>query len=434
MFLLSLLSWFFMSGFVDQAQLHARAGDGGAGAVSWRREAHVDRGGPDGGDGGHGGDVWLVASVNQSSLLGFRDHPHRRATDGVHGSGQKRHGARGKDIVVPVPVGTVVRDADGAVQCDLAGDGDRFMIAEGGQGGRGNARFLSNRRRAPAFAEQGEKGQERWLDMELKLMADVALVGFPNAGKSTLISTVSAAKPKIANYPFTTLEPHLGVVRVGGARDNTEFVMADIPGLVEGAAEGKGLGHRFLRHIERARVLVVLLDLDPLAEHAASEQLRILLGELGNYQPEMLDRPRLIVGSKEDMVEGEAEVEAGTEMCDMVLSSVTGHGVRALVEKLAVMVQEVRATAAIVASGVVVTHRPVPEGVDVQRVAPGEWRVLGRVAERAVAFSDLNDDGALAEAVKRLRRLGVDRALARAGVRDGDEVTVGNMTFTWGEQ
>jgi GTP-binding protein len=190
--------------------------------------------------------VWLAASVNQSSLLAFRDHPFRRATDGTHGSGSKRHGARGKDLVVAVPVGTVVRHRDGAVVCDLATEGARCMVAEGGQGGRGNARFLSNRRRAPAFAEQGEKGQEFWLDMELKLMADVALVGFPNAGKSTLISTVSAARPKIADYPFTTLEPHLGVVRLGSVRDGTEFVMADIPGLVEGAAEGKGLGHQFL--------------------------------------------------------------------------------------------------------------------------------------------------------------------------------------------
>src|ERR1700744_2126714 len=255
-----------MSSFVDQAQLHARAGDGGAGAVSWRREAHVDRGGPDGGDGGHGGDVWLVASVNESSLLGFRDHPFRRATDGVHGSGSKRHGARGKDLVVPVPVGTVVRDRSGATVCDLDVDGARFMVAEGGQGGRGNARFLSNRRRAPAFAEQAEKGQEFWLDMELKLMADVALVGFPNAGKSTLISAVSAAKPKIADYPFTTLEPHLGVVSRSRGRDsskNTEFVVADIPGIIEGASEGRGLGHQFLRHIERARVLLVLADLSP---------------------------------------------------------------------------------------------------------------------------------------------------------------------------
>ncbi len=332
-----------MSGFVDQAQLHARAGDGGAGAVSWRREAHVDRGGPDGGDGGHGGDVWLVTSTNQSSLLGFRDHPHRRATDGVHGSGGKRHGARGKDIEVPVPVGTVVRDNEGNVVCDLSEEGVRFMIAEGGQGGRGNSRFLSNSRRAPAFAEQGEKGQERWLDMELKLMADVALVGFPNAGKSTLISTVSAAKPKIADYPFTTLEPHLGVVRIGGTRDQTEFVMADIPGLVEGAAEGKGLGHQFLRHIERARVLVVLIDLDPNALHAPADQLRILLGELGDYQPELAVRPRLVVGSKADLAD-----DSG--VCDLVLSSMNGQGIRPLVEKLAVMVIEARSTAEVVAA------------------------------------------------------------------------------------
>jgi len=394
-----------------------------------------------------------VASVNQSSLLGFRDHPFRRATDGGHGSGQKKHGARGKDIIVPVPVGTVVRDAEGAVQCDLSGDGDRFLIAEGGQGGRGNARFLSNRRRAPAFAEQGEKGQERWLDMELKLMADVALVGFPNAGKSTLISTVSAAKPKIADYPFTTLVPHLGVVRVGGTRDGTEFVMADIPGLVEGAAAGKGLGDRFLRHIERARVLVVLLDLDPVAVHTPADQLRILLGELGDYQAELLERPRLIVGSKQDLspetrvsgsdAEGDAQAdpdsagpaapESGPVECDLLLSAATGAGVQTLVDRLAVLVQEVRAAAAVEATGAIVIHRPVPEGVDVQRLSPGAWRVVGRVAERAVAFSDLNDVGALDEAVKRLRRLGVDRALARAGVRDGDEVTVGSMTFIWGD-
>jgi len=418
-----------MPGFVDQAQLHARAGDGGAGAVSWRREAHVDRGGPDGGDGGHGGDVWLIASVNESSLLGFRDHPFRRATDGVHGSGSKRHGARGKDLEVPVPVGTVVRDRDGAVVCDLATDGARFMVAEGGQGGRGNARFLSNKRRAPAFAEQGEKGQEFWLDMELKLMADVALVGFPNAGKSTLISTVSAAKPKIADYPFTTLEPHLGVVRVGGVRDGTEFVMADIPGIVEGAAGGKGLGHQFLRHIERARVLVVLLDLSApeLGGDVPSAQLRILLSELGSYRPELLDRPRVVVGSKADIASDDEDA------CDVVLSAATGEGVGALVERLAGVVRDTRAEAAEAASSEIVVHRPIPEGVDVRRAGDGAWMVVGRAAERAVALSDLNDEGAQAEAVRRLRRLGVDRALARAGVRDGDEVTVGTMTFTWGE-
>jgi GTP-binding protein len=425
-----------MPGFVDQAQLHARAGDGGAGAVSWRREAHVDRGGPDGGDGGHGGDVWLVASENESSLLAFKDHPFRRATNGGHGSGQKRHGARGKDIDVPLPVGTVVRARSGEVVVDLATAGMRFLGAEGGQGGRGNARFLSNRRRAPAFAEQGEPGQEFWLELELKLMADVALVGFPNAGKSTLISTVSAAKPKIADYPFTTLEPHLGVVRVGGAHDGTDLVMADIPGLVEGAAGGRGLGHQFLRHIERARVLVVLLDLGaPLVGgEPAADQLRVLLAELGAYRPELLERPRVVAGSKADLVPAGGDA-AGEAVCDLVLSAATGAGVDQLVGRLAVLVHQARAEAAagLAGSGEVVVHRPLPEGVDVQRSGAGAWLVVGRAAERAVALSDLTDAGAQAEAVRRLRRLGVDRALARAGARDGDEVTVGTMTFTWGE-
>ena len=304
------------------------------------------------------------------------------------------------------------------------------MVAEGGQGGRGNARFLSNRRRAPAFAEQAEKGQEFWLDMELKLMADVALVGFPNAGKSTLISTVSAAKPKIADYPFTTLEPHLGVVRVGGMRDGTEFVMADIPGLVEGAAEGKGLGHQFLRHIERARVLVVLLDLGAPDAGGVSpaEQRRILLSELGSYRPELLDRPRIVVGSKSDLGEDEEGV------CDMVLSVAAGSGVqRAGGTPGTDWSRRHGPRPPWSTSSDIVVHRPVPEGVAVQRAGPGAWVVQGRAAERAVALSDLNDEGAQAEVVRRLRRLGVDRALARAGARDGDEITVGAMTFTWGE-
>ena len=288
-----------MSGFVDEAQLHVKAGDGGAGAVAFRREAHVDRGGPDGGDGGRGGNVWLVASHNQSSLLGFRDHPHRRAGDGGHGGGKKKHGARGADLEVPVPVGTRARGSDGALLVDLAGAGDRWLAGEGGRGGRGNASFLTNRRRAPAFAEQGEKGHEQWYDLELALVADVALVGLPNVGKSTLISRISAARPKIADYPFTTLEPHLGVVR---AADGSDFTVADIPGLVEGAAEGKGLGHRFLRHITRARVLVVLVELDPVTGMAPAEQLAVLLDELVRYQPDLLDRPRVVVGSKADMV------------------------------------------------------------------------------------------------------------------------------------
>src|SRR6478672_6026864 len=258
-----------MSGFVDECNINVRGGDGGAGCVSTRREAHVPLGGPDGGDGGAGGDVWLVADRNIASLLAFRDHPHRRADNGVHGQGKRRHGAGGADTLVSVPEGTVVRDHEsGLVLADLVHQGDRFLAAAGGRGGRGNARFLSNRRRAPSFAEQGEAGEERWLRLELKLVADVALVGFPNVGKSTLISVISAAKPKIADYPFTTLEPNLGVVRMD---EGDEIVVADIPGLIEGASEGRGLGHQFLRHVERARALALLLDLSPLAEHSPQE-------------------------------------------------------------------------------------------------------------------------------------------------------------------
>ncbi|MGH9093442.1 MAG: Obg family GTPase CgtA, partial [Acidimicrobiales bacterium] len=360
-----------------------------------------------------------VATTNQASLLGFRDHPHRRAGNGGHGSGKRRHGPRGADLEVPVPVGTVVRDRGGGVLCDLSGPGDRWLAAEGGRGGRGNARFLSNSRRAPAFAEQGERGQERWLDAELKLVADVALVGFPNVGKSTLIATVSAAKPKIADYPFTTLEPHLGVVR---ADDDVELVLADVPGLVEGAADGRGLGHRFLRHIERARALLVLLDLA--SETPPAEQLRVLERELGRYEPELLRRPRLVVGSKADV--------AGVDGAPVALavSAPTGRGVAELVRRMALIVTEAREADA-VEPGEVVVHRPVPEGIRVERVDAGVWAVVGREAERAVSFSDMTDDGALDESARRLRRLGVDRLLARAGAREGDEVHVGGVSFTW---
>src|SRR5712692_6600981 len=283
--------------FVDEVHVNLRGGDGGAGSVSFRREAHVPKGGPDGGDGGSGGDVYLVADRNTASLLAFRDHPHRRAPSGKHGSGNKRHGSSGDDLVVVVPEGTMVRTRDSEMLADLVRHGDRYLAARGGRGGRGNARFLSNARRAPGFAEQGEYGEEHWLRLEIKLLADAALVGFPNAGKSTLIAAVSAAKPKIADYPFTTLEPHLGVVRF---RDH-ELVLADIPGLIEGAADGRGLGHQFLRHVERARVLVLLIDLASAEERPPEEQERVLIDELGRYRPELLERPRLVVGSKADV-------------------------------------------------------------------------------------------------------------------------------------
>jgi GTP-binding protein len=417
-----------MPAFVDEAQIHVKAGDGGAGAVSFRREAHVERGGPDGGDGGRGGDVWLVASTNQSSLLGFRDHPHRRAGNGGHGGGKKKHGARGADLEVSVPVGTRVLRRDGSVLADLTLAGARWLAAEGGRGGRGNARFLTNRRRAPSFAEQGEVGHEEWYDLELALVADVALVGMPNAGKSTLISRLSAAKPKIADYPFTTLEPNLGVVRVDDAND---FTVADVPGLVEGAADGKGLGHRFLRHITRARVLVVLLDLGPSAPLPPAEQRRVLLAELERYQPALLERPRLEVGSKADVAgEGHPENAFGSPPLDLELSAVTGAGIGALVGRLAAMVSAARRSEP-VPEGEAVVHRPRPEGITVERRSDGTFVVSGTAVERAVALSDLTADDAADYVQHRLRRLGVDRALARAGARDGVEVRIGDLAFTW---
>ena len=416
-----------MAEFVDVAQLHAKAGDGGAGSVSFRREAHVALGGPDGGDGGDGGDVWLVASTNEASLLGFRDHPFRRGENGGHGKGKKRHGSRGADTVSMVPVGTQVYTLDGDLLCDLAGEGDRWLAAAGGKGGMGNARFLSNRRRAPSFAEQGEVGDERWLNLELKLAADVALVGMPNAGKSTLISTVSAAKPKIADYPFTTLVPNLGVVRLSRNERQGEFVMADIPGLIEGAAEGKGLGLTFLRHIERARVLVVLVDLaDPLGL-PIERQRDILLGELGAYRPELLERPRLIVGSRADLVDPEEQWPT----CDLVISSATRQGVDELVRRLAAMVQQSRQEEIAAASHEIAIHRPVEEGIRVERDEDGVVHVIGKQASRAVRFSNLTDDGALDEAVSRLERLGITKMLRRAGVRDGEMVVIGDLEMTW---
>ena len=409
-----------MSNFVDECGLNVKAGDGGAGCVSFRREAHVDRGGPDGGDGGNGGDIWLVADHNVASLLAFRDYPHRKADSGKHGSGKRRHGANGSSESINVPVGTLVKDSDGNLLADLSSTGAKWLAAAGGRGGKGNARFLNNRRRAPSFAEQGEDGEEQWLNLELKLLADVALVGFPNVGKSTFISRVSAAKPRIADYPFTTLVPNLGVVK---GSEEFEMVIADIPGLIEGAAEGKGLGHQFLRHVERARVLAILLDLSPYDGREVSSQLDILLNELKNYKPELLDRPRLLISSKAD-VATQDPLEGS-----LLLSSVTGEGVQEMKYKLELLVKEAR-EAEITSSDEIVIHRPPPKGISVYREG-SIFTVKGHQAERAVSLNDLTNIEALEYIQFTLEKIGVNKALRKAGIRQGDYVQIGKLQFEY---
>ena len=319
-----------MSNFVDECGLNVRGGDGGAGCVAFRREAHVNRGGPDGGDGGDGGNIWLIADHNTASLLSFRDYPHRRADNGRHGEGKRRHGAKGNSLEVPVPVGTIVRGQGGQILADLSASGTKWLAARGGEGGKGNARFLANNRRAPSFAEQGESGEEQWLKLELKLLADVALVGFPNVGKSTLISRISAARPKIADYPFTTRRPNLGIVTVDSDR---QFVMADIPGLIEGAHTGIGLGHEFLRHIERAGILVHLIEPEPQDGSQPDDNYRLIRNELLQYNPLLGERPEILVVTKAELGSAETvqnDLQSQLDAPVLLVSAVTGQGLNDL--------------------------------------------------------------------------------------------------------
>jgi GTP-binding protein len=313
--------------FVDFAKIAVKAGDGGNGCVSFRREKYVPKGGPDGGDGGDGGDVIVEADEHLATLLDFRYRHRFAAGRGGHGQGANRAGKRGEDAVIRVPVGTLIRDGDtGQVIADLVGHGQRVVVARGGKGGRGNARFATPTHRAPRESEPGQPGEERTLELELKVLADVGLVGLPNAGKSTLLSRLSAARPKVADYPFTTLTPHLGIVR----GSDLSFVMADIPGLIEGAHEGKGLGIQFLRHIERTRVLVFVIDI---AAGSPAETYGVLCRELGSYSPALLAKPRLVALNKIDLVAGHAARNSsfapGVPVC--AISALTGEGLGQLV-------------------------------------------------------------------------------------------------------
>lgn len=411
--------------FVDEVTVHLRAGDGGAGVVSFLKQKGRPKGKPEGGSGGAGGDVIVQADLSMASLLEYKRRPHRRAEAGTHGQGDLRAGRRGDDLVLLVPVGTVVKDESGRVLADLVEAGQQVKVLEGGRGGRGNAALMSRANVAPGFAEQGEYGQERSFVFELKLLADAALIGYPNAGKSTLISRVSAAKPKIADYPFTTLEPNLGVV----AFDDREFVMADIPGLIEGAADGRGLGHQFLRHVERARALVVLLDPSDLQEASPLEQYRVLVAELESHDPDLARRPRLVAVGKADVGGAEEAAQAVRDATGeqvLVFSAITGDGLTPLVHAIADLVALAEREAPD-RSGFML-HRPLPPSFDVTRVGD-RWVVSGLGAERAVALDDLTNPAAADFAARRLQRLGVDDALRNAGAVPGDDVQIGDLVF-----
>ena len=410
--------------FVDEASISVYAGKGGNGCLSFRREKYIAKGGPDGGDGGDGGSVVIEADDSLNTMVDYRYKRNYRAENGGSGRGDNCTGKSAEELVLRVPVGTTIIDEDlGEVMGDLSAVGQQLLVAQGGFHGLGNTRFKSSTNRAPRQTSPGSEGEVRNLKLELKVLADVGLLGLPNAGKSTLIRAVSAAKPKVADYPFTTLVPNLGVVSV---QAHQSFVIADIPGLIEGAHEGKGLGHQFLRHVERARALVVLVDLAPMDGRSASSQIEILLEELREYQPDLLDRPRLIVQAKADVAMIEPEPDY------MVFSSVTNTNMDKLTGALAELAKEGRADAELTTSAPTV-HRPLADSVTIGRNDDGSWQVNGRQAERAVALNDLTDLDALGYVQDRLAGLGVDKKLAKAGAKQGDMVRIGDLEFEYDE-
>ncbi|MGZ4129181.1 MAG: GTPase ObgE [Actinomycetota bacterium] len=411
--------------FVDEARVEVRGGDGGNGCVSFAREKHKPKGRPDGGSGGNGGSVIFRVDPNVATLAELARNPHQRAERGRNGSGNNKHGAAGEVRVVLVPEGTLVKDERGAVIADLV-DGE-IVIARGGRGGRGNGSLITARRRAPGFAERGDPGEERRLRLELKVIADVGLVGFPNAGKSSLIARLSAARPKVADYPFTTLSPNLGVAEAGGAR----FVIADVPGLIEGASEGRGLGLAFLRHLERCRVLCFVLDVT--SEVGPDRALDALRAELRAHMATFDERPGVAVANKIDVAEHEAEIEVAKAAAEkagfdfLPVSALRGDGVDRLSEVLADAVARARAAQPVL-SHQLIKLRPEEGRVDVTREGEA-WRVRSERAERLLARYDVNNPEALAFIQEKLVAEGIEDALARAGAREGDEVRIGDIVF-----
>ena len=421
--------------FYDEAKINVRSGDGGDGMISFRQEKFVRLGGPNGGDGGRGGRVIFVASTHLNSLLSFQHHKHYRAGNGVHGTVQNMTGASGQDLRLEAPVGTIIRNAEtGDMLADLTQPGQEVVILAGGRGGRGNIHFANSRQQAPRVAERGEPGEELWLTLELKLIADVGIVGVPNAGKSTLLSVVSAARPKIGNYPFTTLQPNLGVVAVN---DYETMVLADIPGLIEGASAGVGLGHDFLRHVERTRVLIHLLDgmaVDPLQDW------KMINDELALYNPELAAKPQLVVLNKIDLPDVQGlesllrEVITAAGQPFMSISAVTGAGVRPMLFEVKRMLdaQPIVATPA-AAEPVVIRPRIEEHAFTISREDGHVWRVRGKEIERISSMTYFEFDDSLMRFQTVLEKMGITAALTEAGVKVGDTVYIGDTELEWGE-
>jgi GTP-binding protein len=422
----------------DKARIFVQGGHGGNGSMSFRREAHVPRGGPDGGDGGHGGDVVLVCDDSLRDLQAFKRKAHYKAPRGRHGEGSLRHGANGETLFVGVPPGTQVIGLDGALH-DLVLPGQRAEVARGGTGGRGNKRFAGPVHQAPRFAERGLPGEEGWIELQLKLLADVGLVGLPNAGKSSLLARMTRAAPKIADYPFTTLEPVLGTLDNG----ERQLVIADIPGLIEGASEGAGLGHDFLAHVERTRLLVHVLDLAPLDGTDPAANFETVEHELRAHDERLASLPRIVALSKADLVGGEqAEAAAaawrdrmGPDVPVLVTSSATGRGLDELGRELfrRVPVQPPAPMEELAAEEDLAEHRvfrpAAGRGFEVERVEDGVFRVTGEPVERLIARHDLDNEDALVHVERRLHRMGVVRALEAAGFQPGDDVEIGGVVF-----
>ena len=422
----------------DKARIFVQAGRGGDGSMSFRREAHVPRGGPDGGDGGRGGAVVLVCDDSLRDLQSFKRRAHYKADRGRHGEGSQRHGADGADLIVRVPPGTIATLEDGTVH-DLVTPGQRAVVADGGSGGRGNRRFSSSTRQAPRFAERGLDGGEGWIELRLKLLADVGLVGLPNAGKSSLLSRMTRAAPKVAGYPFTTLEPMLGTLE--GA--DRQLILADIPGLIEGASEGAGLGHEFLAHVERTRLLVHVLDLAPLDGSDPEANFATIEHELELHDQRLARLPRILALSKADLVaEEEAEsarahwqARLGEDVPVFVTSSATRQGLDELATELLrrVPVREAGAPEDLEDVGELAEHRvfrpAARRGFKVNRVEDGLFRVEGEAVDRLIARHDLDNEDALIHVEGRLRRMGVIRALEAAGFQPGDDVEIAGVVF-----